>query len=214
MTRYIIMIKFCSKLYLKFMHQLCRRQCDPSLHHSIQWHAQSWEILIFPRDLPVGSGLLQGPCEIHPKKLIQIHLYIIILYYIIQYVYVYVSKNNQLYIYRYIIICITVYIYIYVCIQTGIPMVTQGLHLFYTLQKNKTHSKMRRKCEENDTKHAGERWRKDLLRVPLLFFWGMAFGGFFDLWCLSCLDFCVQVGGQSLSWVSYSGVTTCDPSTK
>lgn len=42
-----------------------------------------------------------------------------------------------------------IYIYMYVCIQTGIPMVTQGLHLFYTLQKKKTRTA---RCEENAKK--------------------------------------------------------------
>ena len=158
MTRYIIMIKFCSKLYLKFMHQLCRRQCDPSLHHSIQWHAQSWEILIFPRDLPVGSGLLQGPCEIHPKKLIQIHLYIIILYYIIQYVYVYVSKNNQLYIYRYIIICITVYIYIYTYVY---KREFRWWLKVYTCSTHCKKTKRTARCEENAKKMTQNTLAKD-----------------------------------------------------
>jgi hypothetical protein len=157
MTRYIIMIKFCSKLYLKFMHQLCRRQCDPSLHHSIQWHAQSWEILIFPRDLPVGSGLLQGPCEIHPKKLIQIHLYIIILYYIIQYVYVYVSKNNQLYIYRYIIICITVYIYIRMYTNGNSDGDSRSTPVLHTAKKTKRTAR----CEENAKKMTQNTLAKD-----------------------------------------------------
>ena len=53
-------------------------------------------------------------------------------------------------------------------------MVTQGLHLFYTPPRKKSAQQDAKKMKQHMLAKDGERRRKDLLRVPLLFFWGMA----------------------------------------